>query len=200
MSAPAQPGFIEAIRALRDGLRELGVPWVVIGGVAVIARGVPRFTADVDATLWAADAEPERVVEALRRHAIVPRIDDPIEFARQRQVLLLRHTPSGVPLDVSMAWLPFEEAAIQHGEICDFAGVAIPVARPEDLVIYKVVAARARDLDDVEALLLLHGTALDVGRIRRVVREFADALEDPTRVEELERLLRRAGLDRPAAG
>lgn len=50
MSAPAPPGFIEAIQALRAGLQELGVPWVVIGGVAVIARGVPRFTADVDTT------------------------------------------------------------------------------------------------------------------------------------------------------
>lgn len=48
-------GFLDAPRALRDGLEALGVPWMIIGGVAVIAHGVPRYTADVDATVSAPD-------------------------------------------------------------------------------------------------------------------------------------------------
>ena len=39
-------GFLDALRALADTLTELAVPAMVIGRVAVIARGVPRSTVD----------------------------------------------------------------------------------------------------------------------------------------------------------
>jgi hypothetical protein len=61
-------------------------------------------------------------------------------------------------------------------------------------VIYKMVASRPRDLEDVERLLLLYGSALDIARIRETVGQFAAALEDRSRLENLERLLRQAGL------
>lgn len=194
MTAQGEPRFLAALRALRDGLEELGAPWLIIGGVAVIARGVPRYTGDIDATVWAPAVAPDRALEILQRQAIGPRIEDAAEFAKRHHVLLLRHEPTGVPLDVTFAWLSFEQEAIRAGEECDYAGVRIRVPRPEDLVIYKLAGARPRDLDDAEKLLLLHGAALDIPRIRRVVREFAEALEDPGRAEALESLLRKAGL------
>lgn len=190
----ARAPFAAAVRALRDALDELGMPWVVIGGIAVIARGVPRSTLDVDVTLWALDRSPESLLDAFQRHAIVPRISDAAAFARERQVLLVRHEPSGVPIDVSLALLPFEEEAIRAGERCDFAGVSIPVARAEDLLIYKIVASRPRDLDDAEKLLLIVGSTIDVERVRRVVAEFSDVLGDRERVDALERVFRRTGL------
>lgn len=61
-------------------------------------------------------------------------------------------------------------------------------------MIYKLVAARPRDLDDVERLLLLHGASLDLRRIVATLREFADALEDRGRLEVLDRLLTKTGL------
>lgn len=193
MTAPAT-SFLDAVRALRNALAELGTPWLVIGGLAVIARGIPRFTADVDATISASAIPIEQMLQTLERHAITARIAGAAEFAQARQVVLLRHRPSGVPIDLSLAWLPFELEAIDHGERYDYAGVDIPLARVDDLVVYKLVAARARDLDDAERLILLHAQDLDVARLRRLVREFADALEDPERVKMLERLLRQAGL------
>jgi hypothetical protein len=110
------------------------------------------------------------------------------------RVILLRHEPSGVDLDVSLAWLPFELDAIGRSDVIDYGGVSIRVPRPDDLVIYKLVAARPRDLDDVERLLLLHGASLDLPRIVATVREFADVLEDAGRVDTLERLLKKTGL------
>ena len=59
------------------------------------------------------------------------------------------------------------------------------------------MAARPRDLDDVEKLLLLYAVSLDTARIRRITREFAEVLEDPARLEALERLLRATGLEHP---
>mgnify|MGYP003393186576 CR=1 FL=1 len=89
----------------------------------------------------------------LAQQDILPRIEGAIAFARSRHIFLAEHRPSGVPIDVSLAWLPFEEEAIAAAEVREVAGVRTRVARPEDLVIYKMVAARPRDLDDIEHLL-----------------------------------------------
>ena len=70
--------------------------------------------------------------------------------------------------------------------------MTIRVATAEDLVIYKAVAWRDRDRADVERLLIRHGDAIDLARVRSVVREFALALDDPARIDQLEALITRA--------
>lgn len=120
-----------------DALDELGAPAAIIGGLAVIARGIPRSTVDIDATVSARAVEPERLATVLARHDIRERTDGAVAFARRRHVFLGRHQPTGVGLDISLAWLPFEEEAIARAEVLDVAGVKARVARPEDLVIEK---------------------------------------------------------------
>ena len=168
---------------------------MVIGGVAVIALGIPRLTVDIDATVAAADLSPERLAEALGHQGIQPRIPDAIAFARTRQVFLGVHEASGTPVDVSLAWLPFENEALRACRPCDYAGVPIRIPRPEDLLIYKLIASRPRDVEDAEGLLVLHGATMDLGRVREVVHEFARALDDAERPQILERLIRKTGLE-----
>lgn len=191
VSAP--PKALEsAIAALARALRLTGAPFMLIGGVAVILRGVARVTTDVDATIRADRLAIEDLFRALAGQQIVGRIPDAVDFARAHQVLLLRHESTGTPIEVSLAWLPFEHEALEHAEIIDVADSEIPVARPEDLVIYKAVAWRDRDRADVERLLVQHASSLDLDRIRRVVAEFAEVLGAPERVPELEAMIRRA--------
>lgn len=184
-------GLLQALVALSRALAATNAPAMVIGGIAVIARGVPRLTIDVDATIWGADVSLDELFRVLERHEIVPRITDAEEFARRRQVLLLEHQPSGTPLEISLGWLPFEKEALDRASPVDFGGTTIPVPQPEDLVIYKAVAWRERDKEDVERLLLLHADRIDLDRVRDLVRQFAEALEEPRRVEEFEALVRR---------
>jgi uncharacterized nucleotidyltransferase DUF6036 len=187
--------FLYALAALRDGLDESGDPWAVIGGVAVIARGVTRLTLDIDAAVRGPQESLPRLFEILARHRIEPRIDAARDLAMEHQVLLVQHRLSGVPVDVSLARLPFEEHAIRHAERLEWAGVTIPVLRAEDLVIYKLAAARPRDFADAETLLLLHGRSMDLARVIATVREIAEALDDANRPEMLSHLLRRTGLE-----
>lgn len=187
-------GFLDALAALERALAGLGAPSMIIGGVAIIAHGVSRLTVDIDATIAADQVEPEAVAKALASQGIEPRVSDAIRFARERHVFLAEHGLSGTPLDVSFAWLPFEAEALAHAVERDFAGVRIRIPRVEDLVIYKLVACRPRDLDDVEGLLLLHGGSISLGRIRRIVTEFAAVLDDAERPRALEDLLRKTGL------
>jgi hypothetical protein len=148
----------------------------------VIARGVPRQTVDVDATVWAAGVELDALVRVLARHGIVLRTVDALEFAQ----------PSGTPMEVSLAWLPVERDALDRATLVDFGGVRIRGAGREDLIVYKAVAWRERDRADLERLLARHGGRIDLDRVRSLVREFADALDEPERVTAFDALVMRA--------
>lgn len=191
MSQPPDRPILQALAALNQALEELQAPAMFIGGIAVIARGVPRLTVDVDATVQGDAVDLQDLFATLEAHQIVPRISDAVDFARRRQVLLLEHGPSGTPLEISLGWLPFELEALRRASPVDFGGVTIPVAQPEDLVVYKAVAWRDRDKEDIERLLLLHASEIDLDRVRELVRQFAEALDEPERVSQFDALLRR---------
>jgi predicted nucleotidyltransferase len=181
-----------ALVDLAAGLQESGIPFMVIGGIAILAHGVARVTNDVDATLLGEQVELEALFHLLGRHHIVPRIADALEFARRRQVLLLVHEPSGTPLEISLAWLPFEREALQLAVTASFGNVKIRVARPEDLVVYKAAAWRDRDRADIERLVRIHGSHMDLARVRALVVEIAQALEDESRIDAFDALIARA--------
>jgi predicted nucleotidyltransferase len=180
-----------AIRDLASALQAAGAEYMIFGGVAVIARGVPRHTDDVDATVWGEGVALDSLVKLLASQGIEPRIPEALAFARENQVLLLRHGASGIDIEVTFGWLPFEREALDRADTLSLAGVSVPVATPEDLVIYKAVAWRDRDRTDVERLLTLYGDRIDLGRVRRVVGEFAEALETPERLAELDAMIAR---------
>jgi hypothetical protein len=175
----------QALRELASVLSATGAPWMVIGGIAVIARGVRRFTTDIDAVVRGDEIEIGKLIAALRKRRIVPRIPEAEQFARENLVLLLRHEPSGVDFDVSFAWTAFEHEAIAAATIATFGSVAAPMPRPDDLIVFKAIAGRGRDIDDMTALLALYPN-LDLTRVRARVRELAGAAETPELVAGLE--------------
>lgn len=181
-----------ALRALSNALDALDAPSMIIGGIAVIAAGVPRQTIDIDATILGRDVDLDDVLRVLEQHDIISRIPDAREFARDRQVLLLVHQPSGVTIEVSFAWLPFEEEALALAQHVTLDGLSVRIARPEDLIVYKAAAWRDRDRSDIERLLVLHGDEIDLARIRRLITEIGEALDDPLRIIEFERMVKRS--------
>jgi predicted nucleotidyltransferase len=165
---------------------------MVIGGIAVILNGVPRATRDVDATVDASSMPIEDVLEHFASFGIRGRISDVADFARVSQVLLLRHEGSGVDVDLSLAWLPFELEALEASSVVVRRGLRARIARPEDLIIYKSVAWRPQDQQDIERLLALHMADIDLERVRLTVAALSEAIEQPGRLAELEELVLRA--------
>jgi len=130
MSQRADEALIAALGAVARALSDVASPAMVIGGLAVIARGVPRLTADIDVTIAGEGLDLDAFLVTLARQELAPRIGDALEFARRNQVLLLCHGPTGVPVDVSLAWLPFEREALERAESVDFGGVRLQVPQP----------------------------------------------------------------------
>ena len=82
----ADERFRAALRALVNGLDDVPALSMIIGGVAVIAAGVPRQTIDIDATVLGREVEIDGMIIAFARYEIVPRISDFREFARSSTV------------------------------------------------------------------------------------------------------------------
>lgn len=179
----------DALWAVAAALDALPARGMLIGGIAAIVRGVPRATRDIDITISGGHGPLADTAQVLASHDLVPRIPNALAFAEANQVMLLRHEPSGVEVDLSLAWLSFEEEAISAAELLDVGGVRAPVARPQDLIIYKAIAWRPQDQQDIERLIALHRSNIDEQRVLRVVTELLEALGTPERMAELRRLL-----------
>lgn len=180
----------DALDALVRALTQSGAPWMIIGGIALIARGVHRFTTDIDAAVRGDAIRPEELLAVLGHHGIAPRIPEALSFAEENLVLLLRHEATSVDLDVSFAWSAFEHDALAACTPARFGSVTIPTSTPEDLVVFKAIAGRPKDVDDAEALLLLY-PKVDVGRVRRRVAELSALAEAPELLEAFDTLAAR---------
>jgi hypothetical protein len=118
----------------------------------------------------------------------LPRIANALAFAAQSRVLLLRHEESQINIDVSLGALPFEHELVDRAVTRMVARVKVPLPTPEDLVILKAVAHRPNDMKDIQGLVEIW-PKMDLARVKRWVREFAEVLETPELFEDLEKLL-----------
>ena len=72
----------------------------------------------------------------------------------------------------------------------DLGGVDAPVATIDDLLVYKAIAWRPRDREDIERLLAT-GHAVDIRRVQAIVEQLGEALEEPERAAQFAKLLGR---------
>ena len=165
-------------QAAVDGLYERVVPRVCV-------EALVRLTEDVDAMFLLSIQDISKFLEAAKNENIEPRIQNADEFARKNRVLLLRHTPTETNIDISLGIMPFEEEMVERGVVQSTATLSVRLPTPEDLIIMKTVAHRPKDLEDIRTIIDKH-PQLDVDRIRKWTKSFADILEMPALWADIE--------------
>lgn len=184
-----QPAALELLAALSAVLDRRG-RWYVFGAQAVVAYGVPRFSADVDVTLKLDPPDPEPFVRDMQAAGFALRIDDP-DFVRRTSVLPFVHAATGMPLDVVLAGSGLEDEFLDRAATTDVGGTAVPLIDVADLVVAKVLAGRPKDAEDARNLWRLHGSAARRRRIRRLLRLLEEALDRNDLVSGFEAIARR---------
>lgn len=183
--------LLPALRALHKALKPLRAPWMIIGGVAVQVRGFARATRDIDATVRADAVTLEALVDSLKRVGIEPRVADFETLARENFILLLHHKATATPIDLSLAWVDFEQLACERATPELFGDVKLPVIRLDDLLVLKTVAWRERDREDVRNLVT--GSAkIDLKQVEQQVKAITDVMEEPDRIPAFRKLVREA--------
>jgi predicted nucleotidyltransferase len=169
--------FERLLKRLARGLNQAGLPYMIIGGQAVLLYGEPRLTKDIDLTVGAdLDRLPEvlRLVDTLGLHPLA----DPQTFTRQTMVLPCQEPESGIRVDIIFSFTPYERQALARTTLVKLGDEEIRFVSLEDLIVHKVIAGRPRDLEDV-ASVLRKNPAADLAYIRRWLGDFTTALHQP---------------------
>jgi hypothetical protein len=179
-----------AAAELQRMLMQQGWRSSIIGGLAVQRWGEPRQTRDVDLTvLTGFHAEARFVDYLLERY--VPRRPDARQFALDRRVLLVE-TTAGIPLDISLAALPFEERVVDRSSEFEVApGMLLKTCSAEDLVVLKAFADRPQDWLDIEGIIVRQGALLDRARVVDELLPLLEMKEDLSPRSTLDKLFRR---------
>jgi hypothetical protein len=153
------------------------IRYMVIGGQAVMLYGEPRLTKDIDITLGVSIDALARVVQMVSDAGLEPLVD-PQAFTVETMVLPCRDPSSTIRVDLVLSQSVYEDAALGRARIVATAGHPVRYASPEDLVIYKVIAGRPRDLEDVRSIVAKQ-PALDRRLVEKTLREFEAELSEP---------------------
>jgi hypothetical protein len=165
----------DTLGALARAFGQLGIDWYLFGAQAAILRGSRRMTADVDVTIIPGDHEPTEILAALAAEGIDSRMQLDDAFVAQTRVLPLIYEGE-MPIDVVLGGPGLDEYFHERGETLQVAGVSIRVPCREDLICMKLLAGRAQDLQDAEAMAKAGSADLD--DIRSFVEGMAQALGD----------------------
>lgn len=154
------------VEAILRALNDAQVRYLIVGGLAVVAHGYVRYTADVDIVLNLESENILRAMNALSAIGYRPLVPvDPEQFANEQmrkawheqkgmlvfQMLDLNRPDTRLDLFVTEPFDFKEEFAAAKWE--EVAGVPAPVLRVETLIAMKKQVGRGQDLVDVEQLV-----------------------------------------------
>lgn len=188
MGSHPEPDLTALIGALARQLRHDGLPFMLIGGQAVLLHGRPRLTEDIDLTLGAGPEALPAIRGVCRTLGLTPLPDDVDGFVRQTFVLPALHEKTRIRIDFVFSTTAYERQAIERADRVEVGGEEVPFAAAEDLILHKLFAGRAIDWEDAVSVARRRRAELDWDYIQGWAREFAavPGREDlPDQVERL---------------
>ena len=138
-----------------DAISAGSFEYLLYGGLAAGLWGEPRYTEDVDLVLFLPERHAYRFLRVAVKHGFS--IDEDLAI-QQIQVSGWSRLPFGERkspwhLDLTLGDSPFDKSALARRKQVELFSRKVWVASPEDLLIYKLVAWRDRDVMDVHAIV-----------------------------------------------
>ncbi|MEX2220064.1 MAG: hypothetical protein WD749_15035 [Phycisphaerales bacterium] len=161
----------ETVEQVTRALNAAGVPYLAVGGLAVIAHGYGRTTRDIDLVIRLQPAVIEAAFKALAALGYHPRVPitaegfaDPGQRARwiaekgMRVLSFASDQHPGTAVDVFVTEpFDFQEELGRAMTVHLAPGVPMRIVHLETLLRLKREAGRPQDLADIAELRLLHG-------------------------------------------
>ena len=151
----------QLLKALQDiiGLFErLAIEYVVMGGLAARAHGIPRATYDIDFTIAIEDeklpglyAEAQGLGYSIPDHQLGGWTDRVSGMPIVKFYLFIEGRK--IDIDVFLARSDFQKEVLKRRQVERVNGITLWMVSAEDLILLKLLASRPRDLADVADVL-----------------------------------------------
>ena len=162
----------ELIAKIARCLDDRDVPYMIIGGQAVLLYGRPRLTRDIDITLGADSDRFDVIASVCEEIGLKILPAEPAAFADKTKLLPAEDLNSKLRVDFIFSFTPYERQALNRVKKIDLAGYPVCFASCEDVIIHKVFAGRALDEEDVKSILIKNKGSVDFAYIKRWLSEF----------------------------
>ena len=169
--------FERLLKKIAIQLKKGAIPYMVIGGQAVLLYGEPRLTRDIDITLGMGVNGLDKIKKIIKAIGLKILVKKEKEFVEQNMVLPTLDKKSGIRVDFIFSFSPYERQAIERGKDIKLGRTLVKFASLEDVVIHKVIAGRARDLEDVRSILLKN-PKYNLDYIKKWFKEFDQSLDE----------------------
>jgi hypothetical protein len=127
------------------------VRYLIVGGWALAAHGVPRLTKDLDVWVWPESGNAQRIVAALGEFGFGDlglTVDD---FVAEDTVIQLGYPPNRVDLLTTPTGVDFDACWRDRLEVA-MSGLPVPFIGVEGLRANKRATGRPQDLVDIQSL------------------------------------------------
>lgn len=156
-------------------LKQNAILYMVIGGYAVVYHGESRFTEDIDITLGV-DTDHLDILLTILKDEFSVRVESPVDFVEKTNVLPVRDNQNSVRIDLLFSFIDFEREAIKRAETVAIDDRSVQIVSAADLIIYKLIAGRARDIEDAKSVLERKAGTLDIKFIDKHLSEMSDLI------------------------
>jgi predicted nucleotidyltransferase len=167
--------FKKLLSRISKDLEKRKIPYMIIGGQAVLLYGEPRLTKDIDITLGINPEKLSEIESLSKKLNLRILVEKPKEFVKKTMVLPVEEEKTGISIDFIFSFSKYEKQAIKRANSVKMLDTHVKFASLEDIIIHKIIAGRARDLEDVETILLKN-PEYDEKYIKKWLEKFDNSL------------------------
>jgi predicted nucleotidyltransferase len=181
--------FEKLLARIGVNLNRHSLPYMIIGGQAVLLHGEPRLTRDIDITLGVNIDHLDELLSVVQKLSLKPLPKDIESFVSQTMVLPALDETTGIRVDFIFSFTPYETGAIKRAKKVMILDQEVNFASPEDLIIHKIFAGRPRDIEDVRTIILKNPKT-DIQYIREWLKEFDASSDEKDFLRTFEEILK----------
>ncbi len=168
---PPRKRTLDAVlKAAEDVLRANRVDHVFVGGVTVLAFGMPRTTTDVDVIAAVERGRIPKIVEGFRRAGFMTSAQDLHDALIEGGHVTVHDTRSAYRIDLVPARTEAHRQALRTKRRIAWRGRRLPLAAPEHTIVMKLRWGSEQDLEDALAIYLRQEGKLDMRTMRAFAR------------------------------
>ncbi|MBI5574624.1 MAG: nucleotidyl transferase AbiEii/AbiGii toxin family protein [Elusimicrobia bacterium] len=149
--------FEKLLVKLAKQLDKEKIPYMLIGGQAILLYGEPRLTEDIDITLGVDTDFLENVKRICFNIDLIKANKTDDEFTKKTNVFPCIDRKTGIRIDLIFSYLDYERQAINRAKLKRINNYPVKFASVEDVIIHKLFAGRARDIEDVNGIIVRQG-------------------------------------------